>query len=70
MYRLVIQKCSLRLLLATLKVQLLNNGDKVQNTMKEDSKGGRPEKDDTQKSDKTLANKESMSWGGVIWIRV
>jgi hypothetical protein len=38
-----------------------NNGDKVQNTVKEDSKGGRPEKDDTQKSDKTLANKESMS---------
>ena len=38
-----------------------SNDTKVQNTMREDSKGGRPEKDDTQKSDKTLANKESMS---------
>jgi hypothetical protein len=26
----------------------------------EDSKGGRPEKDDSEKSDKTIANKESM----------
>ena len=37
------------------------NSDKVQNISEEDSKGGRPEKDATQKSDKTLANKESMS---------
>jgi hypothetical protein len=37
------------------------NSGKVQNTSEEDSKGGRPEKDITQKSDKTLANKESMS---------
>lgn len=37
------------------------NSDKVQNISEEGSKGGRPEKDDTQKSDKTLANKESMS---------
>ena len=37
------------------------NSDKVQNVSEEDSKGGRPEKDATQKSDKTLANKESMS---------
>jgi hypothetical protein len=35
--------------------------NKNQNTSEEDSKGGRPEKDDAQKSDKTLANKESMS---------
>ena len=37
------------------------SSNKVQNISEEDSKGGRPEKDATQKSDKTLANKESMS---------
>lgn len=35
--------------------------NKNQNTSEEGSKGGRPEKDITQKSDKTLKNKESMS---------
>ena len=35
--------------------------NKNQNISEEGSKGGRPEKDNTQKSDKTLANKESMS---------
>ena len=35
--------------------------NKNQNTSEEGSKGGRPEKDATQKSDKTLQNKESMS---------
>ena len=45
---------------------LLGNKNKdgknlTQNKSEEDSKGGRPEKDDAQKSDKTLANKESMS---------
>jgi hypothetical protein len=34
---------------------------KVQDKSEEGSKGGRPEKDDTAKSDKTLKNKESMS---------
>lgn len=34
---------------------------KTQNTSEGSSKGGRPEKDDTQKSEKTIQNKESMS---------
>lgn len=34
---------------------------KVQNTSEGSSEGGRPEKDDTQKSEKTIQNKESMS---------
>jgi hypothetical protein len=45
---------------------LLGNKNKdgknpAQNNSEEGSKGGRPEKDNAQKSDKTLANKESMS---------
>ena len=45
---------------------LLGNKNKdgknqTQNKSEEGSKGGRPEKDNAQKSDKTLANKESMS---------
>ena len=43
---------------------LLGGGNKVQKSspIKEDEekKAGRPEKEDNQKSDKTIANKESM----------
>lgn len=37
------------------------NSAKNQNISEEENTGGRPEKPDTEKSDKTLANKESMS---------
>ena len=38
-----------------------SNTKKTQNTQTNDNAGGRPEKPDDQKSDKTIANRESMS---------
>jgi hypothetical protein len=38
-----------------------NDSSKTQNTSTEDKTGGRPEKADNEKSEKTIANKESMN---------
>ena len=40
-----------------------SEGSKTQKAIEDEEKssGGRPEKEDNQKSDKTIANKESMS---------
>ena len=38
-----------------------SNSNNSQNTIVDEKQAGRPEKDDSEKSEKTIANKESMS---------